>query len=179
VASGPYSRVYWTVVDDPMFEGIFDTPVLATWLRMLLMADAMYPASAPIGRRNSDVRRLVAAGLVIEKPGNRYSMRGLDAERERRSRAGRNAAAMRWQSGRNADAMPRREEQSKDEKSSGNGMDQGNAMGWRIKPTQAEVLADINRQHAESLQDLTDKAKALGATPAPRPVPSPPPGPPK
>jgi hypothetical protein len=41
-----YVRVYYSVVDDERFTGVYDTPHLATWLRLLLLADAMWPASA-------------------------------------------------------------------------------------------------------------------------------------
>lgn len=132
----PYSRVYWSIVDDPMFERVYDNDhALATWLRMLLLADAMYPASAPMTSRNPTVRLLIDCGLVIPKPGNRYSIRGLDAERERRSAIGRNAAAVRYQRERTANAMPRRDETSKDETSNGaNAPESGPFMGFRPKP---------------------------------------------
>lgn len=116
----PYSRVYHGIVDDPMFDGIYaDNDALAVWLRMLLVADAMYPTTAAMPRRNRAVTSLVAAGLVLERPGNRYTIRGLDAERERRSASARNAAAVRWQNVRNANAMPRRDEHRKEETSNG------------------------------------------------------------
>lgn len=117
-SKGPYARVYQSIVDDPMFERVYDNDhALATWLRMLLIADAMWPTSAPMPSRNPTVRLLIDCGLVIPKPGNRYSMRGLDAERERRSALGRIGAAKRWQSDRNAE--PLLDEQSKEEKSNG------------------------------------------------------------
>src|SRR5687767_5281223 len=90
---------------------------LGAWLQMLLVADAMYPTSAPLPRRNRAVTRLLASGLVVELPGNRYTIRGLKAERERRSASARNAAAVRWHSEGNAKAMPRRDETSKDKTS--------------------------------------------------------------
>lgn len=135
----PYSRVYWDLVDDPMFERVFQNDkALATWLRMLLIADAMYPASAPMTHRNPTVRLLIDSGLVIEKPGNRYTIRGLNAERERRSAVGRNAVEQRWKYARNAPDVPRRDETSKDEKSSSaNAPTNGGGafMGWRGKGT--------------------------------------------
>jgi hypothetical protein len=145
---GPYSRVYWSIVDDPMFERVFDNDrALATWLRMLLMADAMYPASAPMTSRNPTVRMLIDCGLVIEKPGNRYTIRGLQAERERRSASARNAAAVRWHSKGNADAMPRRDETSKDEQIGANAPS-GTFMGFRPKATPS--LDDVKRQEQEA-----------------------------
>ena len=158
---GPYARVYHSVVDDPMFERVYgDDAALGTWLRMLTIADGLYPTSAPMPRRNSKVTLLIESGLVIEMPGNRYTIRGLKAERERRSASARNAAAVRWHSGRNADAMPRRDETRKDEQISADapGEDRPAAvlMGFRPKkkrtPSEAELLADIERQHAEAFE---------------------------
>ena len=112
----PYSRVYHSIVDDPMFERVYgDDKALATWLRMLLVADAMYPTSAPMPSKGRAVRLLVEVGLVIELPGNRYTIRGLASERDMRSQSARNAAAVRWQSESNA----RREETRKEETSNG------------------------------------------------------------
>lgn len=120
MSTGTYSRVYHSLVDDPMFERVYgNDKALATWLRMLLIADAMWPVSAPMPPRNPTVRLLIDCGLVVEKSGGRYTIRGLNAERERRSANGRNAAAVRWQSASNAPAMPSRAEQSKEEKSNG------------------------------------------------------------
>jgi hypothetical protein len=71
----------------------------------------------PIPRIVSDdtLAVLVKAKLVL-LDGDCYTVRGLDAERNRRSDAARNAAAMRWHSGSNADgnaeSMPRRDETS-------------------------------------------------------------------
>lgn len=118
MATGPYSRVYLSIVDDPMFEPIYgDNDALATWLRLLLVADAMYPASAPLPRVSRSIQLLIDTGLVQMRPGNRYAMRGLEAERERRSDAARNAAAVRWHSG----SIARRDETSKDKQSNGQG----------------------------------------------------------
>ena len=131
----PYSRVYHEIVDDPDFAGIYDdNDALAEWLRMLMTADAMWPTSAPMPRRNRAVTSLIACGLVQERPGNRYTIRGLEAERERRSASARNAAAVRWHSKGNADAMPRRDETSKDKTSNGaNASEPRPFMGFRPK----------------------------------------------
>lgn len=137
-----YARVYHDIVDDPMFQRVFDNnDALAQWLRMLLVADAMHPVSVAMPRRNPAVRLLIDVGLVLERPGNRYTIRGLDAERERRSASARNAAAVRWQSGRNADAMPSKAKQSIEEQSSpanaSNGT--GSFMGFRQKADPVDV----------------------------------------
>lgn len=82
-----YSRVYWTIVDDPKFASIFDDDHhLSAWLRMLLIADQSHPASAhmPTNVRRASVRVLADVGLVELIADHRYRIRGLDAERERR-----------------------------------------------------------------------------------------------
>jgi hypothetical protein len=72
-----YCRVYHEIVDDPKFRRVYhDDAALGTWLRMLLIADQMYPNTAPMPDLTPSVSLLL--------------------------RAGRNAAAVRWQSGSNA-----------------------------------------------------------------------------
>jgi hypothetical protein len=86
---------------------------LALLVRLLVAADKFYPEWPTANRRNGAYRSLVEAGLVIEKEGTTgYTIRGLEAERERRSNAARNAAASRW-------GMPSRVEK---EKNRGNGI---------------------------------------------------------
>ena len=133
----PYSRVYHEIVEHPRFERVYGNPVaLGTWLQLLLTADAMYPMPAPMPPRTPTVRLLIECGLLEERPGNRYSMRGLEDERERRSAVGRNAAALRWQSERNAEPMPRRDETRIEEKTGGQSPTNGSPfMGWRGKGT--------------------------------------------
>jgi hypothetical protein len=118
-----YSRVYWSVQDDPKFDGIReDMRHMGTWLTLLLAAEQSWPAPAyapPIVSRTS-FRVLVEAGLVDELSGGRYRIHGLDNERGVRSQQAADAAAKRWHSDRNATAsdtrMPSKAEQSKDEK---------------------------------------------------------------
>lgn len=88
----PYSRVYWSIVDDPKFVGIYDDDRhLATWLRLLIAADALWPASCPIpgNARKASVTALVDAGLIDLGTGYRFRVHGLDAERGRRRDAAR------------------------------------------------------------------------------------------
>lgn len=116
-----YVRVYYNdlIRDYPEVWG--DDAALATWLRMLATADPMWPTPPELSRsvKASPLRRLEAAGLVERLPANRYRMKGMEAERAMRSQSARNAAAVRWQGDRtprpDADAMPKRNEQSKDE----------------------------------------------------------------
>ena len=103
MTTGPYARVYHSIVDDPKFARVFgDDRALASWLRLLLLADAMYPTSAPMPAKTKAVQLLLEVGLLVEQPGGRYIVKGLASEREMRSQSARNAAAMRWQSGGNA-----------------------------------------------------------------------------
>lgn len=109
-----YCRVYHEIVDDPKFRRVYDDDAaLATWLRMLLVADAMYPASAPMPEVTPAVELLMKVKLVKPRPGNRYIVAGLQAERERRTQSARIGAGVRWDNERNANAMPSRAEQSR------------------------------------------------------------------
>lgn len=86
----PYSRVYWSIVDDPKFGEVYDDDRhLACWLRLLMMADQAWPASAPIPAtaRKASVKLLLEVGLIDPQPGGRYRVHGLDAERGRRKAA--------------------------------------------------------------------------------------------
>lgn len=106
-----YSRVYHSIIDDPKFAGVYDDDrALATWLRLLILADAVWPASASLPRNvsTSALRKLIGVGLVDEVPGHRFRIHGLDTERNRRSEPARKAAAMRWHSEGNPGGPPPR-----------------------------------------------------------------------
>src|SRR3990167_5297718 len=95
----PYVRVYYRIIDDPKFEGVYDDDAcLATWLRLLLVADGTYPAPAPIpyGIRRKPLDLLVARGIVDLVSGSRFRIHGLTSEREGRSDRARDAALQRW-----------------------------------------------------------------------------------
>jgi hypothetical protein len=86
----PYSRVYWSVNSDPKFAGIYsDDAAFSLWVRLLLTADALWPAAAPLPRtaRNKPLTKLVEAGLVDPLADDMYRIHGLDAERGRRAAA--------------------------------------------------------------------------------------------
>jgi hypothetical protein len=86
-----YVRVYYSIIDDDRFKHVYsDNAALAAWLRMLLDADALWPASAslPSSLPKRVLRILTDSGL-IEVSGARFRVHGLDAERQRRSDAGR------------------------------------------------------------------------------------------
>ena len=127
MADRPYVRVYYSVIDDPRFATIYPHDgAFALWLRLLLLADAMYPAPAPLptGVKPASVRLLIEAGVVETLPGNHFRMHGLASERSRRAeraRIGGRANAERLLSERSATAIPsrarRRDETSIDETS--------------------------------------------------------------
>jgi hypothetical protein len=86
-ANTPYVRVYRTIRTDPKFAAVFDDDrALAAWLRLLMDADAMYPAQPYLPTSLSRYARdlLVKAGLLVIH-GRTYSMSGLVKERESRS----------------------------------------------------------------------------------------------
>lgn len=103
-----------------------DDAAFACWVRLLGIADGLWPAPAELPRsvRPGPLRKLVERGLVTVE-NDYYRIKGLDTERSRRRDAARDAAAKRWQSARNADAygsavsnsMPSKAEQSKAEPS--------------------------------------------------------------
>ena len=88
----PYSRIYHSIVDDPKFATVYDDDRrLATWLRLLIVAEQAHPASAniPHGTHRASVVALAEAGLIDLGTGARYRIHGLDSERQRRSDAAR------------------------------------------------------------------------------------------
>lgn len=97
----PYSRVYWSIIDDPKFLEVYDDDKsLAAWCRLLLAADMAWPASAqiPISTKRPAFDKLVKVGLIDIRPGGRYRIHGLDAERGQRREA-----ATRLRTGRDPD----------------------------------------------------------------------------
>jgi hypothetical protein len=133
MAKGPYSRVYHELMDE--FPTVFRSDAqLGCFLRCLILAEKFYPSQAPMPRRNPQLQSLIRVGLVLvnEERGT-FTIRGLMAERERRSEPGRIAAAVRWQSGRNTNAMPDETRRERDEKGA-NASSNGTFMGWKPKP---------------------------------------------
>jgi hypothetical protein len=116
----PYSRVYWSVMDDERFADVYgDDGAFALWVRLLMTADALWPAAAPLprGAKPRALGKLVDAGIVDLLPGDRYRIHGLDSERERRKQLAttRGPDGDRTVTGRSPDgdlAKPRRDETS-------------------------------------------------------------------
>lgn len=112
--SDPYSRLYHRFAEE--FPDVWaNDRALATWVRLLRIADASWPMKPPLPRsvRPGPLAVLVGVELVTVL-GDCYTVRGLDAERSRRKDAAAHAAALRWHSNGTADAMPKtaREEKS-------------------------------------------------------------------
>lgn len=122
-----YSRIYHEAVDDPKFAEVWDDDArLALWVRLLVMADQAWPASAVLPRsvKRRSLDALVACGLVDLSSGDRFRIHGMDPERARRSDAAAHAAQSRWHTDgnadsnapRNAETMPNRKENRKEDK---------------------------------------------------------------
>jgi hypothetical protein len=108
----PYVRVYYSIKRDAKFEMVYlDDRLLATWLRLLLEADASWPAPASVPRhaRPAALRTLCEAGLVEMAGLDLYYIHGLQNEREGRSAIGKLGAESRWSKeyGSNAEAIPK------------------------------------------------------------------------
>lgn len=144
-----YSRVYWSIVDDPKFAAIYDDDHhLAAWMRLLLVADQSHPASAhvPAGCRRASVRALIDAGLVDMVTGTTYRIHGLDAERSRRRLAAtrdrlgdqpgpnRDPAGERPARAKSPDTGPKDEDEVKDEDKGVHGLNGENSAPRALRP---------------------------------------------
>lgn len=92
----PYSRVYWSIRKDPKFRDIYgDDHHLAAWLRLLIAADATWPAPAdvPALARKASVKALADCGLIDLQHNGMFTIHGLDAERGRRREAASRGAS--------------------------------------------------------------------------------------
>jgi hypothetical protein len=144
----PYSRVYWSVMDDPKFDGIReDMRLMGSWLTLLVAADMAWPAPAypPMIVPKAAVKALVEAGLVDSLSGGRYRIHGLDKERAERASTASANAHKRWDrpdTGRNATALPLH----------------SNGTASQAKPSQDETsLAEAPRDPADIYWSLTGK----------------------
>lgn len=143
----PYSRVYWSIRTDAKFDAIYtDDRHLATWLRLLIAADATWPAPAdvPASARKASLTALVDARLIDLLPGGLFKVHGLDAERGRRRDAAQTSALIRH--GRDADA-DRTDPQTQSER-------RPNGVLAEDKPSQAED--ETSRADAPRVPDPAD-----------------------
>jgi hypothetical protein len=106
-ARDPYVKVYYGIADDARFEHVFgNDAALAWWLRLLLIADGTWPASAhiPAACKPKALHSLVEAGLIELMGNHRFRVHGMDAERAKRSEHASQASRSRWSS--NAASIP-------------------------------------------------------------------------
>lgn len=120
-----YSRIYHRLMTE--FPSVYRSDSqLALFVRLLVAADKFYPEWPTANRRNGAYQSLLKAGLVIEQEGvDGYTIRGLRAERERKTNAARIAAASRW-------GMPNKTV-TEQNKNSANGDAPAIFMGYRPK----------------------------------------------
>lgn len=165
----PYVRVYYRIIDDPKFAGVFDDDSrLACWLRLLLVADGTWPAPAPIPAnvRRGAFQHLVDVGLVDVLPGSRYRIHGMDSERgERRAKAQRAANTRHSTSSANA-VQPQ-------SGSSATRNGRAEPRDMHSEPLHSEPLRTEQRQRARSGSDGTWDVTHLlseltGYTPSPK-----------
>jgi len=156
----PYSRVYHRLMAE--YPTVWRSPSqLGLWVQLLVLAEKFYPDPAPVPHKTRAYRALVAAGLVLESDSSGYTIKGLQAERERRADAGRIGAAKRWHSERNATAMldETRRDETRQEGANGNAP---TFMGWKPKYERAPGEA-ANPRH-----DGSHPATCLVCHPPPR-----------
>ncbi len=149
-----YSRLYHRLMTEYPSVWHSDAQV-GLFVKLLITAEKFYPDPAPLPAKTRTYHQLVDVGLVQEVGVGRYTIKGLEAERERRSATGRKGAAVRWQSERNANALL---DETRIDKTSNGQSPRMTFMGW--KPN----LDEIERQHedarrlaAEALEKRTVK----------------------
>lgn len=102
-----YARFYYAEFIRDYPDAWADERVLGTWLKLFVRAEQMWPLPCELPRsiRPRPLAVLVEMGLIATD-GTVYAVKGMAAERERRSNAGKAGAAKRWHSEGNANAMP-------------------------------------------------------------------------
>lgn len=102
-----YLRFYYPEFQRDYPDIYADDATFAAWMRLLVLSEQTWPANPELPRsvRPKALAILRDRGLVIVT-GTAYQLKGFVAERTARSSAAAYAAAVRWQSGGNADAMP-------------------------------------------------------------------------
>lgn len=114
----PYSRVYWSIMDDAKFDGIReDVRLFGSWSLLLVVADMAHPVPAYLPRTvpKAAIVRLSDCGLIDLLDGHRYRIHGLDAERTRRRIAATNKDPKGTHEGPERDPDGEQAKQSKDE----------------------------------------------------------------
>lgn len=100
-----YARFYYPEFIRDYREVYADDAAFATWMRLLVIAEQMWPMPPELPRsvKPRPLRTLVDAGLV-SVAGVTFCIKGHDAERSRRRESGRKGAGVRWDSDGNANA---------------------------------------------------------------------------
>jgi hypothetical protein len=142
----PYSRVYHEIVEDPKFAEVYASNArLATWLRLLIAADSAYPAPSaiPRGTDHRVMTALVTADLVARVGSQHYRIKGLAAERSRRSERGKAGGIQRSTSAERDDA----------------GRFRGQHAGGSLDSTLDQRPASTRRVQDETRRDEKEKVK--------------------
>jgi hypothetical protein len=89
----PYVRVYYRVLTDEKFKPL-SSAAWGHWVRLLTVADGMFPSSAPLPRwvERKPLQELVAAGIVDLDGSDYFRIHGMEPERASRAEAARFAA---------------------------------------------------------------------------------------
>jgi hypothetical protein len=92
VQEDPYVRVYYRALTDEKFRGL-TSDAWGHWVRLLVIADGMYPAPAPLPRwvKAGPLRELETSRIVAVE-GEYFRIVGMDPERAKRSEAATFAA---------------------------------------------------------------------------------------
>ena len=119
----PFARVYYVDLQRDYPSVWDDDEALATWLRLLAHADALWPISPyiPHGTNPTGLTRLRRKGLVSLRNG-RYNVKGYEVERGARSDHAKVAASTRW-------AQPEQSSEQSSEQSTSNATRDGTGTG--------------------------------------------------
>ena len=119
----PFARVYYVDLQRDYPSVWDDDEALATWLRLLSHADALWPISpyVPHGTNPTALARLRRKGLVSLRNG-RYNVKGYEVERSARSDHAKVAASTRW-------AQPEQSSEQSSEQSTSNATRDGTGTG--------------------------------------------------
>ena len=85
-----YARVYFSVIDDPKFREVYrNEAAFGTWVKLLMAADSVWPASCALPRwvKPAPLKLLTDSGIVDVLDSDTYRIRGLDKERKARAAA--------------------------------------------------------------------------------------------